>query len=61
MRNDFIRFIVYEWACAHERAIFFVGVCLGHAEHSLAGPFQTKAGACAWIETQTTIGQAARR
>ena len=25
----------------------------------LAGPFQTKAAACAWIEMQTTIGQAA--
>jgi hypothetical protein len=36
---------------------FFVGVSVGHAEHVLAGPFQTKAAACAWIETQTTIGQ----
>jgi len=34
-------------------------VSLGGAEHSLAGPFQTKDAACAWIETQTTIGQAA--
>jgi len=31
---------------------------VGRAEHLLAGPFQTKAAACAWIETQTTIGQA---
>jgi len=30
-------------------------VSVGRAEHSLAGPFQTKAAACAWIETQTTI------
>jgi len=38
---------------------FFVGVSVGRAEHVLAGPFQTKAAASAWIETQTTIGQAA--
>ena len=31
------------------------------AEHSLAGPFQTEAAACAWIETQATIGQAMAR
>jgi len=34
---------------------FFVGVSLGSAEHSLAGPFKSKAAARAWIETQTTI------
>jgi hypothetical protein len=36
-----------------------VGVSVGGAEHSLAGPFRTKAAACDWIERQTTIGQAA--
>jgi hypothetical protein len=56
--NEFIRFVMYEWAGAHDVPRFFVGVALGGAEHSLAGPFQTKAAACAWIETQTTIGQA---
>jgi hypothetical protein len=38
---------------------FFVGVSVGRAEHLLAGPFQTKAAACPWIEMQMTIGQAA--
>ena len=56
--NEFIRFVMYEWAGAHDVPRFFVGVSLGGAEHSLAGPFRTKAAACAWIETQTTIGQA---
>jgi len=37
------------------RNLFFVGVSVGGAEHSLAGPFQTKAAACPWIERQTTI------
>jgi hypothetical protein len=59
MTNEmFIRFVLYEWAGAHDMRCFFVGVSLGGAEHSLAGPFQTKAAACAWIETQMTIGQA---
>ena len=57
--NEFIRFVLYEyWAGADDVPYFFVGVSLGRAEHSLAGPFRTKAAACAWIETQTTIGQA---
>jgi len=30
---------------------------VGRAEHLLAGPFQSKAAACVWIEMQTTIGQ----
>jgi hypothetical protein len=59
MINQFIVFVVYEYrADAHDVPYFFVGVCLGCAEHSLAGPFQTRTAACAWIETQTTIGQA---
>jgi hypothetical protein len=59
MRNDFITFVLYEYrAGAHEVPCFFVGVSLGRAEHSLAGAFQTKAAASAWIETQITIGQA---
>jgi len=59
MRNEFIVFVVYEhWAGADDVPCFFVGVSLGRAEHSLAGPFQTSAAASAWIETQTTIGQA---
>ena len=60
MRNGmFITFVLYEHGVgAHDVPYFFVGVSLGRAEHSLAGPFQTKTAACAWIETQTTIGQA---
>jgi len=58
MRNQFISFIMYEWAAAHDVRRFFVGVSVGGAEHSLAGPFRTKAAACDWIERQTTIGQA---
>jgi hypothetical protein len=55
----FITFIMYEHRVgAHAVPCFFVGVSLGRAEHSLAGPFQSKAAACAWIETQTAIGQA---
>jgi len=38
---------------------FCVGVSVGGAEHLLAGPFRTKDAACAWIEMQTTTGQAA--
>ena len=59
MRNQFISFVMYEWAAAHDVRRFFVGVSLGGAEHSLAGLFRTKAAACAWIETQTTVGQTA--
>jgi len=51
----FIAFVLYEYQFAQDAAFFFVGVSVGRAEHSLAGPFQTKAEACAWIETQTTI------
>ena len=59
MINQFIVFVVYEYrADAHDAPYFFVGVSLGRAEHSLAGPFQTSVAARAWIETQTTIGQA---
>jgi hypothetical protein len=54
----FIAFVLYEYRAHTTRHFFFVGVSLGRAEHSLAGPFQSKAAACAWIETQTTIGQA---
>ena len=50
---------MYEWAAARDVRRFFVGVSVGGAEHSLAGPFQSKDAACAWIEMQTTIGQAA--
>ena len=56
--NEFIRFVMYEWVGAHDVRCFFVGVALGGVEHSLAGPFETSAAARAWIETQTTIGQA---
>ena len=59
MINEFIAFVLYEWAGAHDVPFFCVGLSVGRAEHLLAGPFQTKAAACAWIETQTTIGQAA--
>ena len=59
MRNEFISFVLYEWVGADDVAFFCVGVSVGRAEHLLAGPFQSKAAACAWIETQTTIGQAA--
>jgi hypothetical protein len=59
MINEFIAFILYEWPGAEDDVpFFFVGVSVGGAEHVLAGPFQTKAAASAWIETQTTIGQA---
>jgi hypothetical protein len=58
MINEFMVFVLYEWAGAHDARCFFVGVSLGGAEHSLAGPFQTKDAARAWIETQTIIGQA---
>jgi hypothetical protein len=58
MRKEmFIAFVLYEYQDAHDATFFFVGVSLGRAEHSLAGPFQSKAAACAWIETQTTIGR----
>ena len=51
MTNEmFIKFVMYEWAGAHNVPCFFVGVSLGDAEHSLAGPFRTKAAACDWIE-----------
>jgi hypothetical protein len=59
MINEFMVFVMYEWAGAHDVRRFFVGVSVGGAEHSLAGPFRTKAAACDWIETQTTISQAA--
>ena len=59
MINEFIAFVLYEWPGADDVPCFFVGVSLGRAEHSLAGPFRTSAAARAWIETQTTIGQAA--
>jgi hypothetical protein len=57
IRNEmFIAFVLYECQGADDApSYFFVGVSVGRAEHSLAGPFQTKAAACAWIETQTTI------
>ena len=55
IRNVFIAFVLYEYQGAPDATFFFVGMSLGRAEHSLAGPFQTKAAACAWIETQTTI------
>ena len=54
----FVTFVLYEWAAHTDVPCFFVGVSLGGAEHSLAGPFQTKDAARAWIETQTIIGQA---
>jgi hypothetical protein len=51
MRKEmFIAFVLYEYQGAHDATFFFVGVSLGRAEHSLAGPFQSKAAACAWIE-----------
>jgi len=59
--EPFIVFMMYEHPGAHDGPCFFVGVSVSRAEHSLAGPFQTKAAACAWIETQTTIGQAMAR
>ena len=60
MINEFISFVLYEYrAGADDVPYFFVGVSLGRAEHSLAGPFPTRAAARAWIETQTTIGRAA--
>ena len=54
----FIAFVLYECQGAGDATYFFVGVSVGNAEHSLAGPFKTKAAAFAWIETQTTIGYA---
>jgi len=53
--NPFIAFVLYECQGAHDATFFFVGVSVGRAEHSLAGPFQSKAAACTWIEGQTTI------
>ena len=54
-RNEiFMAFQLYEYR-ANGATFFFVGVSVGRAEYSLAGPFQTKAAACAWIEGQTTI------
>jgi hypothetical protein len=55
-----VAIVLYEYQGAHDATFFFVGVSLGRAEHSLAGPFQSKAAACAWIETQTTNRKAAR-
>jgi len=58
MINDMV-FVLYQHrARANDVPCFFVGLSLGRAEHSLAGPFPTRAAACAWIETQTTIGRA---
>jgi len=58
--NEFIAFVLYEWAGADDdEPLFCVGVSVGGAEHLLAGPFQTREAACAWIEVQPTIGQAA--
>ena len=57
MINEFISFVLYEWAGADEVPFFCVGVSVDPAEHLLAGPFQIKAAARAWIEMQTTIGQ----
>ena len=59
MINEFIAFFLYEWPGADDVPFFCVGVSVGRADHSLAGPFQSKDAACAWIETQTIIGQAA--
>src|SRR5262245_64067544 len=59
MTNEFIAFVLYEWPGADDVPFFCVGVSVGRAEHLLAGPFQTKAAACAWIEMQPTIGLAA--
>jgi len=59
MINEFISFFLHEWPGADDVPFFCVGVSVGRADHLLAGPFQTKAAACAWIEGQTTIGQAA--
>ena len=56
--HGMLAFVLYEWLGAGGVPFFCVGVSVGRAEHSLAGAFQTKAAACAWIETQTTIGQA---
>ena len=56
MTEDFMTLVLYEHRTT-TGPYFFVGVSLGRAEHSLAGPFQTQAAACAWNETQTTIGQ----
>ena len=58
MKNEFISFVLYEWPGADDVAFFCVGVSVGRAEHLLAGPFQTKAAACEWIETQSAISQA---
>jgi len=58
MRNEFIAFFLYEWPGTDDVPFFCVGVSVGRADHSLAGPFQIKAAACAWIEMQTTIGEA---
>ena len=40
MINEFVVFVLYEWAGAHDVRRFFVGVSVGGAEHSLAGPFR---------------------
>jgi hypothetical protein len=57
--NEFISFILYEWPGADDTPFFCVGVSVGGAEHLLAGPFRTRDAACAWIEMQPTIAQAA--
>jgi hypothetical protein len=59
MINEFISFVLYEWPGADDVPFFCVGVSVGRAEHLLADPFQTRAAACAGIEMQMTIGQAA--
>ena len=56
--RPFIAFFLHEWPGADDVPFFCVGVSVGRADHSLAGPFQIKAAACAWIEMQTTIGEA---
>ena len=50
----FIAFVLYEYK-GNDATFFFVGAAVGRAEHSLAGPFQSKEAACAWIGRQTPI------
>jgi hypothetical protein len=56
-----IAFVLYEWAGAHDVPFFCVGVSVGRAEHLLAGPFQTNAAACAWIEMLLSFPPHGRR
>jgi len=56
MTNEFIAFVLYEWSGADDVPFFCVGVSVGRAEHLLAGPFQSKAAACATFHPDHSAG-----